>query len=207
MAELAVAWGVAPDRVTVLPNPAPDPDDAEEATFSHRPALVFAGRLTAAKDLDLGLRAMEAVPGARLTVIGDGPDRARLEGVRDELDVPAEFVGARPRREVLGMMRAADAVMLPSAWENFPHGVVEALAMGTPVVATRVGGVPEVLRDEENGLLVEPGDVEAFSNALQRIVNDDALRARLAAAAAPSVEQYSADKIYGRLEQILEEAA
>jgi glycosyltransferase involved in cell wall biosynthesis len=206
MAELVVGWGVAPDRTTVLPNPAPDPRAATPASLDHHPAVVFAGRLTAAKDLELGLRAMARIGSAALTVVGDGPDRARLERLRDELDVPASFLGARPRGEVLGLMRAADVVMLPSAWENFPHGVVEALAMGTPVVATRVGGVPEVVRDEENGLLVDPGDIDAFTGALQRLVGDDALRTRLAAAAAPSVERFSADKIYGMLEQILEDA-
>jgi glycosyltransferase involved in cell wall biosynthesis len=206
MAELVVGWGVAPDRTTVLPNPAPDPRAATPASLDHHPAVVFAGRLTAAKDLELGLRAMARIGSAALTVVGDGPDRARLERLRDELDVPASFLGARPRGEVLGLMRAADVVMLPSAWENFPHGVVEALAMGTPVVATRVGGVPEVVRDEENGLLVDPGDIDAFAGALQRLVGDDALRTRLAAAAAPSVERFSADKIYGMLEQILEDA-
>jgi len=207
MADLAVFWGVPRERVTVLPNPAPDAGEAVAATLEHRPALVFAGRLTAAKNLDLALRALAAVPGARLTVVGDGPDRSRLERVAAELGAQAEFVGARPRTEVLGLLGAADAAVLSSAWENFPHGVVEALAMGTPVVATRVGGVPEVVRDGENGLLVEPGDLDAFTEALRRIVHDGELRARLAAAAAPSVVRYSADAIYGRLEQILERAA
>jgi glycosyltransferase involved in cell wall biosynthesis len=207
MADLAVFWGVSRDRVTVLPNPAPEPADAERATLEHRPALVFAGRLTTAKNLEVALQALAAVPETRLTVAGDGPDRARLEAVRDELHAPADFVGARPRAQVLGLMAAADAVVLSSAWENFPHGVVEALAMGTPVVATRVGGVPEIVRDGENGLLVEPGDVEAFGGALRRIVRDQELRARLAAAAAPSVRRYSVDAVYGRLEQILERAA
>lgn len=207
MADLAVFWGVPRERVTVLPNAAPDPAEATPATLEHRPALLFAGRLTAAKNLELALESLAAVPEARLTVVGDGPDRERLERARDELGAAADFVGARPRAEVLGLMATADAVVLSSAWENFPHGVVEALAMGTPVVATRVGGVPEVVRDGENGLLVEPGDRAAFADALRRIVGDGELRARLAAAAAPSVSRYSADAIYGRLEQLLEGAA
>jgi glycosyltransferase involved in cell wall biosynthesis len=207
MADLAVFWGVPRERVSVLPNPAPDPAEAVAATLGQRPALVFAGRLTDAKNLDLALRALGAVPEARLTIVGDGPDRARLERVAAELGANAEFVGARPRGEVLGLMAAADAVVLSSAWENFPHGVVEALAMGTPVVATRVGGVPEVVRDGENGLLVDPGDVAELGGALQRILGDEGLRSRVAANAAPSVARYSADAIYGRLEQILERAA
>jgi glycosyltransferase involved in cell wall biosynthesis len=76
-----------------------------------------------------------------------------------------------------------------------------------PVVSTAVGGVPEVVHDGENGLLVPAGDVEAFANALRRILGDDALHARLAAAAQPSVAAIGRDQIYARLEGILLEAA
>ena len=79
--------------------------------------------------------------------------------------------------------------------------------MGTPVVSTAVGGVPEVVRDGENGLLVPPNDPEALAAAQRAILHDVALRDRLAAAAKPSVAAISRDVIYGRLEQILAEAA
>ena len=151
---------------------------AAPATLEDRPALVFAGRLTAQKDLALAFEALSAVPEAHLSIVGDGPDRVRLEQLRDELGLAerVRFLGPLPRSEALGLMRAADVVILSSAWENFPHGVVEALAVGTPVVATRVGGVPEIVVDGENGLLVEPGDAAAFGAALRRILDDDALR-------------------------------
>jgi glycosyltransferase involved in cell wall biosynthesis len=84
---------------------------------------------------------------------------------------------------------------------------VEALAVGTPVVSTAVGGVPEVVRDDENGLLVPARDAAALAEALQRVLGDDALRDRLAAAAKPSVAAIGRDAVYGRLEQILLEAA
>src|SRR5436305_2096331 len=130
-------------------------------------------------------------------VAGDGAERAELEALARELGLEARvrFAGARPRAEVLGLMRAADAVVLSSAWENFPHGLVEALAMGTPVVATRVGGVAEIVQDGKNGLLVEPGDPDAFADALRRLLGEPELRARLRAAAAPSVEQYDQDRV------------
>jgi glycosyltransferase involved in cell wall biosynthesis len=112
-----------------------------------------------------------------------------------------------PRGEVIGLLKAADAAVLTSAWENFPHGVVEALAVGTPVIATRTGGVSEVVQDGDNGLLVEPGDAPAFAAAVRRFLGDESLRERLRAAAAPSVARYDADAIYGRLESLLREAA
>lgn len=210
MAELAVSWGVPQERVTVLPNPAPLPGEAALAhLLDRRPAFVFAGRLTPQKDLEVALRALVLVPEATLTIAGEGGEQRRLEGVRDQLGLGdrVRFVGALPRAEVLGLLRDADAVVLSSAWENFPHGLVEALAMGTPVIATRVGGVPEIVRDDENGLLVASGDAAALAAAMNRYLADGDLRARLRAAAAPSVDRFDLERIYGELEAILEAAA
>ena len=75
------------------------------------------------------------------------------------------FVGALPRDRVLRRLAGAHAALLPSLWENLPHAAVEALSVGTPVVATSVGGVPEVVRDGVNGLLVPPGDVASLAGA------------------------------------------
>jgi glycosyltransferase involved in cell wall biosynthesis len=201
--ELAIGWGVPPHRATVLPNPAPPlpelrPREELRAELGlEGPALAFAGRLTAQKSLNVGIEAARRA-GVQLLIAGDGPDRAALERLGF-----ARFLGALPRQGVLELFRAADASLLSSSWENFPHTVVEALAVGTPVIATRTGGVAEVVRDGENGLLVEPGDVAALSVAIDRFVTDAELAARLRANAAPSVAEYAADRVYGRLEEIL----
>jgi len=108
---------------------------------------------------------------------------------------------------VLELFRAADASVLTSAWENFPHTVVEALAVGTPVLGTAVGGVAEVVRDGENGLLVPPGDPDAFAEALRRFLGDEELRERLRSHAQASVEHLRSERVYGELEQILERVA
>jgi glycosyltransferase involved in cell wall biosynthesis len=107
---------------------------------------------------------------------------------------------------VLGLLSAVDASILTSAWENFPHGVVESLAVGTPVILTRAGGVAEVLHDGENGLLVDSRDPSVFAAAIRRYLREPGLAARLRAAAAPSVAAYDADAVYARLESILEAA-
>ena len=142
--------------------------------------LAFAGRLTAQKDLGRALDAMRELTDARLLIAGDGPERAALEAAAGDR---VEFLGPLPRAQVLGLLHAADASILTSAWENFPHGVVESLAVGTPVIATRTGGVAEVVHDGENGLLVEPGDTAAFTAAVRRYLDDPELRERLRAAA------------------------
>ena len=141
-----------------------------------------------------------------LVVVGDGPERAALERMAAELglDGRVEFRGSVPRSEVLRLFRAADASLLPSAWENFPHTVVEALAVGCPVIATAVGGVPEVVRDGENGLLVPPGDPTALAAAITRFFADRDLRERLSAAAPASVAGYSEESVFGEIEAQLE---
>ena len=205
--ELALGWGVPPEHATVLPNPAPSlpelrpRDELRLELGFDGPTLVFAGRLTAQKSLDLGIEAARRAAVA-LVIAGDGPDRAALERLGS-----ARFFGARPRKAVLELFRAADASLLSSSWENFPHTVVEALAVGTPVIATRTGGVAEVVHDGENGLVVEPGDVDALTEAITRFFADADLQARLRANAVPSVAAYSPAATYGRLERILVEAA
>jgi glycosyltransferase involved in cell wall biosynthesis len=209
LAELTAGWGVPPERVSVLPNPAPVLPPLPEWVPATRPTLAFAGRLTAPKDLGVALAAVAACDGVTLRLAGDGDDRAALEARAAELglDSRVEFLGALGRDEVLALFRSADAAILSSAWENFPHSVVEALAVGTPVIATAVGGVPEIVRDGENGLLVRPGDPAAFAEAIRRFFAEPELRERLRAAASASVERFAPEQVYGELERILEEAA
>ena len=204
---LALGWGVATDGVTVLPNPAPTvPELPPRHELRARlgfdgPTLVFAGRLTAQKSLDVGIEAARRADVA-LAVAGEGPARAELERLGH-----ARFLGPLARSRVLELFHAGDASLLSSAWENFPHTVVEALAVGTPVIATRAGGVGEVVRDGENGLLVAPGDVNALVGAIDRFFGDGALAALLASNAAASVAAYAPERVYERLEAILERAA
>jgi glycosyltransferase involved in cell wall biosynthesis len=108
---------------------------------------------------------------------------------------------------VLRLFRAADASVLPSAWENFPHTVVEALAVGCPVIATAVGGVPEVVRDGENGLLVGANDAAGLAAAIRRFFADAELRERLRAAAPGSVAGYSEQAVFETIEAELTKAA
>jgi glycosyltransferase involved in cell wall biosynthesis len=165
--------------------------------------------LTAQKALGTLLAATAEVPDATLLIVGDGPEREAVVAAVGQLGLESRvrLLGPQPRERTLELARAADAAVLSSAWENFPHSVVEALAVGTPVVATNVGGVAEVVQDGVNGLLVPPQDVGALAAALRRVLDDVALRERLAAAAAASVAPYAPELIYGRLEDVLVEVA
>ena len=208
--DLAVGWGVDAARVSVLPNPSPPlpelaPREELRASFGmDGPTLAFAGRLTAQKSLEVALAAVAANAGVSLLIAGDGDERARLESLAG----PAvRFLGAQPRQRVVELFAAADASILSSSWENFPHTVVEALAVGTPVLATTTGGVAEVVQDGENGLLVPAGDGDGLAAAIRRYFSDDELRARLRANAAESVAAYAPERVFARLEETLRAVA
>jgi glycosyltransferase involved in cell wall biosynthesis len=212
--ELVIAWGVAPERVSVMPNPAPfarpaaPREDLRRRFGAEGPTLAFAGRLTAQKALEVMLDAVAAVPGVTLLVAGDGEERAALvAGVEQRgLGGRVRLLGPLLREEVLDLFAAADASILSSSWENFPHSVVESLAAGTPVLATRAGGVAEVVQDGVNGLLVPVGDAPALAAAVARYFEDGTLRERLRASAESSVAGYRPERLLAELEATLEEA-
>jgi glycosyltransferase involved in cell wall biosynthesis len=108
-----------------------------------------------------------------LEIIGDGPLRQELKRFADELGVAdaITFAGAQPKSVVAAAMRGADAFVLPSLWENLPCSVLEAMSAGLPVVATRVGGVPEVV-DRRAGVLVNPGSPDALADGLHQLTTN-----------------------------------
>jgi glycosyltransferase involved in cell wall biosynthesis len=212
---VALAWGLDSARVSVLPNPFPElpllppRDELRRELRLEGPVLAFAGRLGPQKSLGVALEAIARAPGVTFAIAGDGPERPALEKRSRELglDGRTRFLGRVDRDAVLRLFRAADASLLSSSWENFPHTVVESLAVGTPVIATAVGGVPEVVRDGENGLLVARGDPEALAETVTRFFADQGLRRTLSAGAAPSVAGYSEDAVFARIQDELERTA
>jgi glycosyltransferase involved in cell wall biosynthesis len=203
LAGFAERWGLGAE-IVVVSNPAPDvtaviPRELEPGTIS------MVGRLVRHKGVDVVLDAVARVPSAKLVIVGDGPERDELERRAQEPDLAGRvtFLGAVPRDEGLEIVAGADISVLASDWENLPHAAVEALAVGTPVVATAVGGVPEVVHDGVNGLLVPARRPDLLADALARLLDDDGLRAGLAAATRASVEPIARDRVYGRIEQLL----
>jgi glycosyltransferase involved in cell wall biosynthesis len=139
----------------------------------------------------------ERRPGVVLELVGDGPEhervvrRARERGVSERVSM----LGARSSDEVRATLAGARAFALPSVrlpngrMEGIPVALMEAMASGVPVVATRLSGVPELVQDGVTGLLVEPHDPEALAEALERLLADDVLAAQLARAARARVER------------------
>ena len=161
-----------------------------------RPQALFVGVLELYKNVD-GLTeawrlAASAVPGATLRIVGSGTRTDVVERLLADVPEQTTWTNRLETAEVAVALDASTTLVLPSRSEGMGRVVVEALCRGRPVVATRVGGIPDLVRDGENGLLVEPGDTRALADALVRILSDREPAERLAAHARDSIEPWLA---------------
>jgi len=165
------------------------------------------GRMTAVKRADDVLLVMrrlrELDVDAVLCMVGDGPDRDAVERRAHELGIVRDSLFLGYQDEVASYYAAFDALVLPSANEGTPVSAIEALAGGRPVVATRVGGVPDVVRDGVDGFLVDPADVDAMAERLARLAADAPLRHRMGEAGRASVhERYSVERLLDDIDRL-----
>jgi glycosyltransferase involved in cell wall biosynthesis len=184
-----VAGGVPPERVHLVPNPVSVPATVRPAAETRaalglapgRRLVTAAGRLTEVKGFADLLAAADALPpDVDLLVFGDGPERARLEAQRATLRTGERVRLAGQRQDAADCTAAADVCVVPSRWEEaFCLAAAEPLARGRPVVATRVGAIPELVRDGVTGLLVPPADPPALAAAIRRLLDDPGLAAEL----------------------------
>ncbi len=168
--------------VAVLPNvtgagrlPSEEPRD-NRAKVPGR--LLFVGRLRVRKGVEVLLHALRDLarnhPEVQLRIVGDGEHRSRLEALAGDLGLGerVEFRGACPPSEIPRWMGTAQALVVPSIYEGMPLVILEAMAAGLPVVASRVSGIPEVVGHGETGWLVPPEDVRALAEALTEVLED-----------------------------------
>jgi len=157
--------------------------------------IVGLGRLVPIKGFDLLVRALpivvSQVPSARVLLVGEGAERAHLEAIAASLGVASCLRLTGETTDVAPYLAAADVVTVPSRNEGMGRVIVEAMALGRPVVATAVGGIPDVVTDGECGRLVEPEDVDALAGALIELGRDPALRRKLGEAAVQRAEAFS----------------
>ncbi len=196
---------IRPERITVITNginpPVQSPlTEVEKADLREslgidpdNLALLTVARLKIQKGhtylLDAIPEILKAVPAACFVFAGDGPLRDELQAKASALGIEhaVRFLGIR--QDIADLLQLADVFVLPSLWEGLPVSMLEAMLAGLPVVASRVEGVEEVIRDGQNGLLVPPADPQALSRTLIQLLLDRPARERLGAAGKMSVEE------------------
>ncbi len=156
--------------------------------------MLFVGRLVPTKGLDHLIKAM-ALNDRNLVICGSGPGRERLERLvnRKGIDGRVEFRGRVSEEEKADLMARCDAFVLPSTFESYGIAAAEAMSYGKPVIATRVGGLPEVVRDA--GILVPPADPSALAGAMELMMDDDEGRMAMARRARQLAETYDWDRV------------
>ena len=169
------------------------------------------GRFVPVKGFDLLVAALPrlvaAVPSARVVLVGDGPERTALEAQATGLGVRERLLVTGATSDVAVGLAAADALAAPSRNEGMGRALVEAMALGLPVVASEVGGIPAVVADGETGWLVPPGEVDALASALIELGRDEALRVKLGAAGAARAEAFSTGVAHAAMRAIYDELA
>ncbi|MGY1672300.1 glycosyltransferase [Geodermatophilus sp. SYSU D00710] len=170
-----------------------------------RPRIGYVGRLAPQKSPGTLVRAFGRMrETASLVVVGDGPDRPLVERLAAESPAADRITlaGFVEHARVPALLASVDVLVLPSAYEEMGSVLTEAMAAGLPVVASDVGGIPEVVRHGVTGLLVPPGDVDALAAALDRVTAEPALRSRLAAGARARAADYAWPALAGRVAEV-----
>ena len=200
--EAMLERGEAPKgKITVVPNgiTAPVAADASETrrtlgVEADTPLVVCAARLEPEKDIASLIRAMEsvrrAVPGVRCLVAGDGSERDALNAQIEALELTDVVTLLGFRSDATALMAAGDVFVLPSPAEPFGLVLLEAMAQGRPVVATRAGGPLEIVVDGETGFLTPPSSPDALADALTRLLADPSARRRMGAAGKARYENF-----------------
>lgn len=158
-----------------------------------RPLLLSVGRLVEAKNHELTIRALRSVPDATLVIVGEGPLRRSLELTANEEGVEDRVVLTGLRSDARELIGAADVVVVSSRSEGLSMAVLEALVAGRPIVATEVRGLRELLADGRGALLVPEDDPVALAAAVQRLLDEPALREKLAASARSAAARFTED--------------
>lgn len=220
--ESVVAGGLVPrERTSVIPNgidPARVPSGggggmrAEFGIAADAAVVAIVGRLAPDKRHGDAIAAFAEIaagrPEARLLVVGSGKLTDELRDLAARLTPPGSVVFAGERDDVAAILDGADALAVTSVREGMPHTVLEAMVAGVPIAATAVAGIPEMIRDGREGLLVPPGAPAEMARALSTLLDDRALASRLAAAAAERVRaEFALPTMIDRIEECFAGAA
>ncbi|MFA7717983.1 MAG: glycosyltransferase [Candidatus Absconditabacterales bacterium] len=205
--EKLITWGVPEKKIHIVPSFYLDADLLRQKL---KPPVSydvsFCGRLVANKNLRSVIRAVHQLPGARLLVIGDGPERSACEELVQQLGMEnrVTFVGWLPTiQAVIGAITTARVFVMSSHSEGGPRNALEAMAAGMPVIATRVGIMPEVIQDGLNGIFTT-GDPDDLAKKIKQLLGDDALCKRLGAEATKILDRFERTRLIGEYADFLQ---
>jgi glycosyltransferase involved in cell wall biosynthesis len=206
LAGAATRWGVSEARTIVIHNAVElPPATCSTLPLSTRFNVVTVGRLVPWKQVDRLIEALSDSDETGLVIVGDGPERKRLEELARDYHVADRvyFAGQRSKEDTFGLMAACDVFVLNSTYEGFPHVVLEAMCAGLPVIASAVGGTPELIRHGENGILFAPNTRGALAKSLSRLESSSSERQRLAEGARQTVRQFQPFVMFEKTEGVL----
>jgi glycosyltransferase involved in cell wall biosynthesis len=165
------------------------------------PYAIFVGRLSEEKGISCLLEASRRIPAVTLKVVGDGPLASSVRKESERANNPIEYLGRLPHQETLAAIANARVLLCPSiCYEGLPLTLIEALANGVPVVASRLGSMAEMITDGIDGFLYDPGDARQLAECTSRLMTDDLLRERMSRAAEATYEaRFSGDRAYEKL--------
>lgn len=220
MKKMAVELGLPEDKATVIHGPVGIDKEVLSQTpkkplsGQQRQSLLYVGNLAPPKRADTIIRAMPKVigiyPGCHLMLIGEGGLRAPLEALADELGVRGHvhFRGALAHEEVLRVLKEADLFVHCSDQEGLGIAIMEAMGASLPVVASRVGGVTDLVQEGETGFMLSPNDVDGYGDKILLLLGDHRLRERLGASGRRfALSHLSKDTILTQLEKVYRELA
>lgn len=199
-------WGVSESKISIVYNAVEIPSAAPiTVPLTTRFKIVTVGRLIALKQIDHLIEALAEIDGAGLVIVGDGPERHRLEAQAraSKLSDRVYFAGQRSKEDTFSLMAACDLFVLNSTHEGFPHVVLEAMCAALPVVATAVGGTPELVRDGENGVLISPNANGTLATTLRDLLSSSETRRRVAAGAKRTAQQFPQSTMVEKTERVL----
>lgn len=195
--------GFRDDQMAVVSNPAPMPETTANAVEGQY--VAFAGRFSPEKGVETLLAAARQLAGVPFKVAGDGPT---LSDMMAKAPRNVEFAGRLDAGELRAFYAGARLVVVPSVWfEQFPMVILEAMALGLPVVASRIGGLPEIVEDGITGCLFEPGNAEDLAEKLGGLWSNPELRRRMGKAGREKViRQYGQEQYYNNLMAVYQTA-
>lgn len=211
------SWGILSDKIDVIYNAIREQDftismskvEAKRELGINTKLILAVARLAPWKGIDILIKILPRFnKETKLLVVGDGLDLHRLRDLAKAIGVEKRiiFKGEIPHHIISLYLKAADVFVLPSLYEGLPHTILEAMRVGIPIVATNIGGIPELIEDGKDGFLFEPGDLSGLEEAISKILEDRVTVLKLIDTAKEKVKQFNSGLLEEKIVAILDSA-